>query len=152
MSNYVNIKVSNADLPKPFISLNDWMDCDRRDHWEANGYCAINKRYSLYWKSYNEEEVYRGIDVHWWLTFSESLKDCKEHFPHVYKTYLEQPWTHEDDDVRIFWFDTAHAWDTKAERDKDAVEREARYLQKQLLQFYVPTKEEWREAQARQDY
>lgn len=143
MSNYVNIKISKADLPIPFIITNERMDKDRpHDHWQANGYCAINKRYSLYWKSYSEEEVYRGIDVHWWLTFSEYLKDCKEHFPHVYEAYLKQPNTSKDDDVRIFWFDTAHAWDTKAERTKEAVEREARFLQKQLLSFYVPTDEE----------
>ena len=151
MSNYVNIKVSNADLPRPFIVMNTRMDKDRRDHGEANGYVAVNKRYSVFWKSYQEEELYR-LDVHWGLTFSESLTECKEEHPHIHDAYMQLEWTHADDDVRIFWFDTAHPWDTKAERDKDAVEREARYLQKQLLQFYIPTKEEWREAQARQDY
>ena len=148
--NYVNIKISNADLPKPFIVMNDWMNKDRIRHGEANGYCAVSKKYSCYGKNYND--MYHDIDIHGWLTLSESLADCKEWFPHIYNAYLQLEWTHADDDVRIFWFDTAHPWDTKAERDKDAVEREARYLQKQLLQFYVPTKEEWREAQARQDY
>lgn len=145
MSKRLNIKISKANLPRPFIIMNDRMDKDRRDHGEANGYVAISKRYSCYWKDYNE--LYKDIDVHWGLTFGESLAECKEHFPHVYNTYMQLEWTHDSDDVRIFGFDTAHAWDTKAEWNKDAVERETSYLQKQMLQFYVPTQEEIAEAE-----
>lgn len=143
MSNYVNIKISKADLPIPFIITNERMDKDRpHDHWQANGYCAINKKYSVYWHDYTHVD----IDIHWGLTFAESLNQCEIDFPHVYEAYLKQPNTSKDDEVRIFGFDTAHAWDTKAERTKEAVEGEARFLQKQLLSFYVPTDEEIAEA------
>lgn len=142
MNRYLNIKINNADLPKPFIISNEWMDESRAKyhHWEANGYCAINKRYSCYWKHYND--IYNKIDIHWWLTFSESLANCKEEFPTVYEEYLKLPWTHNDDAVWIFWFDTAHQWDNPIDWSVEAVEREAKYLQKQLLQFYVPTQED----------
>lgn len=143
MSNYVNIKVSNADLPKPFIVMNDWMD-DYIPHWEANGYCAINRKYDVYGEDYMSERLYHAIDVHWWLTYGELLSKA---WPLIKNAYLQLEWTHKDDDVRIFGFDTNHYWDNAWTRDKDAVEREARYLQKQLLQFYVPTQEEIDEAE-----
>ena len=145
MSNYVNVKISIADLPKPFIIMNDWMNNFRR-HGEANGYCAVSQRYSCYGKDYND--LYHDIDIHWGLTFWQSLASCKEEFQHVYNAYLQLEGTHDTDDVRIFWFDTAHPWDDSDERSKEAVEREARYLQKQLLSFYVPTQEELDEAKA----
>ena len=146
MSNRVNIKISNADLPKPFIVMNEWMNKDRVRHWEANGYCAVSKRYSCYGKNYND--MYHDIDIHGWLTLSESLADCKEWFPHIYNAYLQLEGTHDTDEVRIFGFDTAHPWDNEVEWSKEAVEREARFLQKQLLSFYVPTQEERDEAEA----
>ena len=146
MSNRVNIKISNADLPKPFIVMNEWMNKDRVRHGEANGYCAVSKRYSCYGKNYND--MYHDIDIHWGLTFSQSLADCKEWFPHIYNAYLQLEGTHDTDEVRIFGFDTAHPWDNESERSKEAVEREARFLQKQLLSFYVPTQEERDEAEA----
>ena len=61
MSNYVNVKVNNADLPKPFIVMNDRMN-DFRRHGEANGYCAVSKKYSCYGKDYNN--LYHDIDIH----------------------------------------------------------------------------------------
>ena len=147
MSKRLNIKISTSDLPKAFTISNEWMDESRAKdhHWEANGYVAVTSRYSCYWKHYND--IYNEIDIHGWLTFSQSLSECKEEFPHVYEEYLKQPWTHDNDAVRIFGFDTAHWWDNPVDWSKDAVERETAYLQKQMLQFYVPTKEQIAEAE-----
>ena len=145
MSKYVNIKIGNSDLPRTFICLNDRANYDWMRHGEANWYVAINRRYSIFWKDYNE--LYNLIDVHWWLTFWESLAECKEHFPHVFKTYMELEWTSEDDDVFIYGFDTMHSWDNEVNWSKENVEKETKYLQKQMLQFYVPTEEEYAEAE-----
>ena len=148
MTKYLNIKVSIADLPKKFTISNEWMDESRAKyhHGKANWYVAVTPRYSCYWKHYND--IYSKIDIHGWLTFSQSLAECKEEFPSVYEEYLKQPWTHDDDDVRIFGFDTAHQWDNPVDRSMDAVERETSYLQKQMLQFYVPTQEQIAEAES----
>lgn len=148
MTKYLNIKISIADLPKKFTISNEWMDESRAKdhHGDANWYVAVTSRYSCYWKHYND--IYSKIDIHWGLTFSQSLKDCKEEFPSVYEAYLKLPNTHNDDAVRIFGFDTAHQWDNPVDWSKDAVERETSYLQKQMLQFYVPTKEQIAEAES----
>lgn len=147
MTKYLNIKIGNSDLPKPFIISNEWMDESRAKyhHGEANWYVAVTPRYSCYWKHYND--IYSKIDIHWGLTFSQSLQDCKEEFPSVYEAYLQLPNTSPDDAVWIFWFDTAHQWDNPVDWSMDAVERETSYLQKQMLQFYVPTQEQIAEAE-----
>lgn len=147
MAKYLNIKINTSDLPKAFTISNERMDESRAKyhHWEANGYVAVSSRYSCYWKHYND--IYNKIDIHWGLTFSQSLAECKEEFPSVYEEYLKQPCTSADDDVRIFGFDTAHQWDNPVDWSKDAVERETAYLQKQMLQFYVPTQEQIAEAE-----
>lgn len=148
MTKPVTIKISLSDLPKKFTITNEWMDESRAKyhHWEANGYVAVTPRYSCYWKHYNK--IYSKIEIHWGLTFSQSLQDCKEEFPHVYEEYLKLPNTSTGDDVRIFGFDTAHQWDNPVDWSMDAVERETSYLQKQMLQFYVPTQEEIAEAES----
>lgn len=135
MSKFKNIKIGNSDLPKPFICLNDRANYDWMKHGEANWYVAINRRYSIFWKDYNE--LCDLIDVHWGLTFWESLAECKEHFPHVFKTYMELEWTSEDDDVFIYGFDTMHSWDNEVNWSKENVEKETKYLQKQMLSFYI---------------
>ena len=135
MSKFKNIKISNADLPKTFICLNDRANYDWMRHWEANWYVAINRRYSIFWKHY--DELYNLINVHWGLTFWESLANCKEHFPHIFKTYTELEWTSEDDDVFIYGFDTMHSWDNEVNWSKENVEKETKYLQKQMLSFYI---------------
>ena len=144
MSEYLNIKITNDNLPRGFIIMNSRRD-NSIPHWIANGYVAINKRYSVYWKSFFNTDLYK-LDVHGGITFSESLAECKTEHPHIYDAYLQLPNTHDGDEVRIVWFDTNHRWDTDAERDKDAIERETNYLVKQLLQFYVPTQEDIDEA------
>lgn len=170
MSNYVNIKISNADLPKPFIVMNDRMDKrisndipeEHRhlfNHWEANGYCAVNRKYACYWQDYNrlcrhdpDDKQnplmnFETIDIHWGLTFGESLAECKKHFPHIYNAYLQLEGTSSKDDVYIFGFDTHHYGDNESDRSKEAVEAEARRLAKQMLSYYVPTKEEIEQAE-----
>ena len=148
MTKYYNIKISNADLPKPFIVSNARMDEQRswKEHGEANWYCAVNEKYSCYGKDYRK--LCRDIDVHWWLTFAESLSGCKEEFSDIYNAYLKLEGTKPTDKVWIFGFDTRHHGDSKEERSTEAVEREARSLQRQLLSDYVPTQEDIDKAKA----
>lgn len=138
----LTIKILNKDLPKTFTISNDRMDESRAKyhHGKANWYVAVTPRYSCYWKHYND--IYSKIDIHWGLTFSQSLAECKEEFPSVYEAYLKLPNTSADDAVWIFWFDTAHQWDNPIDWSVEAVEKEVKYLQKQMLQFYVPDEQE----------
>ena len=115
---------------KTFILNNDRADYDRLTHWEANGYVVINKEHPYYWKE--AWQIERDLDVHWWVTFSNTLKKCNEKFSRIYEEYLKLEWTSEDDEVTIIWFDTLHYWDTKEEWNKEAVKKEAEILAEQL--------------------
>lgn len=115
---------------KTFILDNDRATDRGRDHWRANGYAVVNKDHPYYWKEVRQIERY--LDVHWWVTFSNTLKQCKEKFSRIYEEYLKLEWTSEDDEVTIIWFDTFHYWDTKEEWDKEAVRKEAEILAEQL--------------------
>jgi hypothetical protein len=136
--------------------MNDWMDkkldaaCVSDSvrnllysHWVANGYVAVDKSYKCYGKDYNDLcysfdrkdkslDKYETIDVHGWLTFGEHLSKVG---PLIKNAYLQLEWTSEDDDVWIFGFDTNHYGDNQETQNKEYVEKEAKHLASQMLQF-----------------
>lgn len=147
MSKFKNIKIGISDLPKAFTVSNDWMDKAWyfTSHGEANWYVAINKKYAAYWHDYNDLcrhmssennplSEYKEVEVHGWLTFGSHLSKIKWE---IKKAYLELEWTSEDDDVRIYWFDTNHYWDNAWTWTTKRVEEEAKWLAKQMLSFYI---------------
>ena len=87
-----------------------------------NWYVIIPKDNPLYWKHYDNIDV----EVHWWLTFSEDIKNMKSY--DGWKEFLK-----DEEEGWAVGFDTAHAWDDKKRWTKEAVEVETLSLLTKLI-------------------
>jgi hypothetical protein len=72
--------------------------------------------------------------VHWGLTFGKHLSKCW--WP-IKDKYLEMEWTSEDDDVRIYWFDTFHYADTQSEWSLDKVIEHTKEMAKAFFMCFL---------------